>query len=111
MENKKISNQIKKKPDNNRQLKLANFIVSKFILIAWPNIYPGLLFSIIRRTDLIDSFSLEKGELREINRNGIKYTVRILVIGTLQQCLEGFSLFGNNSKNSQVAPKGLVHYG
>ena len=73
-------------------------------MILWPSNKNGLIISIINRTDLIDSIGLQKGDIREIVQitlqgtsllNNIpvpkKFKIKILFIGTLEDCKQQFS--------------------
>ena len=47
-------------------------------MVANSTSHYGLLFSIIKRTQITNSIGIERGELRHIIRNNKKETVRIL---------------------------------
>ena len=59
----------------------ATWLLKKFILVANSLSSKGLLFSIIKRTDLIDPYGLERGSIRKILRKGKLEVIRVLTIG------------------------------
>ena len=59
----------------------ATWLLKKFILVANSLSSKGLLFSIIKRTDLIDPYGIERGSLRKIIRKGKLEVIRVLTIG------------------------------
>ena len=82
---------------------LAVWLIKKFILVAWPVERQGLLFSIVNRADFGKEYGICKGQLRKITtRNTFKqpvnYSVRILCIGSLRDCQEQFSIYGESAE-------------
>ena len=89
---------------------LADQLIKKFCVVCWPSNKNGLILSIIKRSDLVDSFGLEQGDVRKIfqytlegtpllNTIPVKrlYNVKIITIGTYQWCCEHYSEFASSN--------------
>ena len=72
----------------------ATWLVRKFCLIKWPSHHCGLLISIVNITEFIDQLGIATGDYRQILAANLpfnnlkKFNVKILKLGTLEECLK-----------------------
>ncbi len=74
---------------------LATWLVKKYILVQWRKSRPGLYFSVIDRTCLVDQRLLETGDDRVIQYYGETIKIKVLYIDTLERCLNAFDKYAH----------------